>query len=224
MDSDDDSNLGFDELSLDDLPDGSLDVIGAVVNINNAGENSHATRAEVERLLGDEEERDYEWVRYRLNQLAEADIVKKNHVHVPEKSTVENRHSITEDYRDDAEKIAKTLSVSGGEIPQDIGIEEFVDLAGGLADARKRIDQLETVLSEGDANPDFDATTVSEERLDDVEERLDKHMEAFLLFRNTVNLFSIILEENIDEDSEFKDQIGDVNTRLDSLNSYLGVD
>jgi hypothetical protein len=224
MDSDDDSELGLDQLVLDDLPDGSFDVIGAVVSINNAGENSHATRAEVERLLGDGEERDYEWVRYRLNQLAEADIVKKNHVHVPEKSTVENRHSITEDYRDDAEKIAKTLSVSGGEIPQDIGVEEFVDLAGGLADARERIDQLETVLSEGDASPDFDATTVSEERLNDVEERLDNHMEAFLLFRNSVSLFSIILEEKIDEDSEFKDQIGMVNKRLDVLNNYLDVD
>ena len=224
MDSDDDSNLGFDELSLDDLPDGSLDVIGAVVNINNAGENSHATRAEVERLIGDGEDRDYEWVRYRLNQLAEADIVKKNHVDVPEKSTVENRHSISEDYLDDAEKIAKTLTITGGEIPQDVGVSEFVDLAGGLVDARKRIDQLETVLSEGDANPDFDATTVSEERLDDVEERLEDHEGAFLLFQSIMNLFSIVLEENIDEDDEFKDQIGNVNTRLDALTSYLDME
>lgn len=223
MASDDDSNLGLDELTLDDFPDGSVDVIGAVISINNASENSHATRAEVERLLGDEN-RDYQWVRYRLEELSDGGIVEQNHVHVPEKSTVENRYSIIEDYREDAKKISKTLSLTGGEIPQDIGVSEFVDLAGGLADARERIDQLEAVLSDGDTSPDFDATSVSEERLDELEDTVEDHESAFLLFRNALNYFSIVIDETVDDDDEIKDDIENVNKRLDGLNTYLNID
>ena len=155
MSSESTSDLGFDALDRDDYPDGSIDVIGAVRNINTAGETSHATRAEVARLFNDET-RDYQWARYRLDALRDGDVLDQNDVHIPEKSTVEHRYTVTDDYIGDARSIARTLSLTDGEIPQDVGVDEFTAVIGSLGDALERIDNLEDRVDALEGGDDLD--------------------------------------------------------------------
>ena len=145
MSSENDSALGFDRFNPDAHPDGSIDVLGSIRNLNTAEGNSHATRGEISNLL-DDGDRDYQWIRYRCDSLAEADVLKINKVQTNDR--VEKRYSVAEEYLDDARKIARTMSISGGEIPRDIGVNEFVDVAGALADAIERIDELEDAVDD----------------------------------------------------------------------------
>jgi len=118
-------------------------VLGSIQNLNTAGENSHATRGEISNLLNDAD-RDYQWIRYRCDSLAEADVLKINKVQANDR--VEKRYSVANEYLDDARKIARTMSIAGGEIPQDIGVDEFVDVAGELGEVRDRVDELESQM------------------------------------------------------------------------------
>lgn len=145
MSSENDSALGFDRFNPDAHPDGSIDVLGSIRNLNTAEGNSHATRGEISNSL-DDGDRDYQWIRYRCDSLAEADVLKINKVQANDR--VEKRYSVAEEYLDDARKIARSLSVTGGEIPKEIGVDEFVDVAGALGDALNRIDELESDIEE----------------------------------------------------------------------------
>lgn len=143
MSSENDSALGFDAFDRDAHPDGSLDVLGAIRQLNTAGENSHATRGEISNLLNDAD-RDYQWIRYRCDSMSDAGVLEINHVQGHDR--VEKRYSVADEYLDDARKIARTLSVVGGEIPQDVGVDEFVDVAGELGELRARVDDIESQL------------------------------------------------------------------------------
>ena len=145
MSSDSTPDLGFNVLDRDAHPDGSIDVVGAIYNIETASTAAAPTRGEISNVLN-HPERDYQWIRYRCDSLSEAGVLEINHVQVDER--VEKRYSVADDYRDDARSIARALTLTGGEIPQKIGVDEFVDVAGSLGDALEQIDDHEDQIDE----------------------------------------------------------------------------
>lgn len=135
---------GFEKFDPDEYPVDSGLALGAVASIINSG--GHATRSEVRRVLETREKHDYEWCRYRLEELQKGGVLKINWVDVKERGRAQKRYEVVEEYKADAERCRAVISLLGSDTEMDeVRIEH-------LAAAVKRIDELEERIDKLESN------------------------------------------------------------------------
>jgi len=134
---------GFEKFDPEEYPVDSALALGAVAAIINSG--GQATRSEVRRVLETKEKHDYEWCRYRLEELQKGGVLKINWVDVEERGRAQKRYEVAEGFKTDAERCRAVLSMMGSDTETDeVRIEHLAATIQRINELEERIDKLES--------------------------------------------------------------------------------
>lgn len=96
--------------------------------------------------------------RHRLDQMRDAGILSQSATMLNDGSTVEKRYKIEDEHRETAETVREALAITGGDLGNDPGAEEFYAVVDEIRDVLGQINDLETESSlRGDGADDLEA-------------------------------------------------------------------
>lgn len=168
MTSDSDGEIGLDRIDPEALPDGAVAVIGAAYYLDRVDDRAHPTRTEIRRVVG-HNRMDAEQVRYRTDALADSGILKKNMTWSEEKGATVAYYEVPRDdaeLEEEARVCWRATDRLAGDVPDQVGISEYVEVVSRMDEMEDRVEDLEAVVGVAD---DADYQSGAEVLRDDLE-------------------------------------------------------